>query len=63
MKKRILAVVLGSVMVMSLAGCGSGTSGEDKKLPPMEKRLIRSEFPSLQSMVHWITAGKDSLKG
>ena len=31
MKKRILAVVLGAVMVMSLAGCGSGTSGEDKK--------------------------------
>ena len=32
MKKRILAVVLGAVMVMSLAGCGSGTSGEDKKV-------------------------------
>ena len=31
MKKRILAVVLGAVMVMSLAGCGSGTSGEDNK--------------------------------
>ena len=39
------------------------TAERIKKLPPMEKRLIRSEFPSLQSMVHWITAGKDSLKG
>ncbi len=61
MKKRVLAVILGAVMTMSLAACGSSDAG--RLLLMMEKRLIRSEFPSLQSMVLLIIAVRDFLEG
>ena len=52
MKKRILAVVLGAVMVMSLAGCGSGTSGEDKSFLRWRKDLYDRNFPVCRA---WFT--------
>ena len=63
MKKRVLAAVLaGAMMAALLTGCaGSGKS--ETRAVMQRKTVTQSELNSLQSMVHWITAGKDFLKG
>ena len=62
MKKRVLAVILGAVMTMSLAACGSSdagkTSSDDGEKLQMEKAIL-SVFPSSQSMVLLIIAVRD----
>ena len=54
MKKRVLAVILGAVMTMSLAACGSSDAGKTSS-----RRATQSVFHSLQSMVLLIIAVRD----
>ena len=57
MKKRVFAVILGSVMAVSLMACGTKDEGQRTV-----QKHIQLGFRSLQNMVLWITAGKDLSK-
>ena len=57
MKKRVLAVILGAVMTMSLQHADHLM--QERHLPMMERRATQSVFPSSQSMVLLIIAVRD----
>ena len=63
MRRKVLAMVLGAVMTAGvLAGCGNSSaekSTADTKGTDSKEATYTVEFPSLQSMVLWITAVKD----
>ena len=54
MKKRVFAVILGSVMAVSLMACGT-KENETKD----GTKTYTVGIPSLQSMPLWTTAGRD----
>lgn len=61
MKKKVLAVILTAVCTMGLmAGCGNSNVGNTntQKNASSAEDGYKIEFPSLQSMDHWTTAGK-----
>ena len=74
MKKKVLAVILGAVMVASMAGCGGSdtkttdtaatetTDSTDDAENTETAEAILSVFPSSQSTVLWITVVRDFWK-
>ena len=69
MKKKVLAVILGAVMVASMAGGGgSGTQTTESVTKAQKQQKLQTEkailsvFPSSQSTVPWITVVRDFWK-
>ena len=60
MKKRVLAVILGAVMTMSLQHVDHLM--QERHLPTTARRATQSVFPSSQSTVLWITVVRDFWK-
>ena len=59
MKKRVFAVILGSVMAVSLMACGTKDEGAKEGTKSI---MTSRDFAVWQNMVLWITAGKDLSK-